>query len=595
MTSAGEKKPTAGRWNNPCDSCSIRRVKCDRQSPCKACKSRSQLCTYFKVRKKPGPKGPRSMTSDKIRELQKMQQHEQEQKYEQASPPQSTPMYTAPPHPPPLAPTSGEPASLASSPRIPLAAYCVTLDLFKARLYSVWPIISTDELKARMASSDTDPDLSSHALAAAACAATLAQLKVPHAGFNESLRPVSGEEFAKECLMIRSKISSYPEPSLASLNTSIFLHMFYANTGHATAATLSLREAIAYADLTNLSTDTTLDKYDQTERELRSRIYWILFVTERTYCMQHGLPLTLQKTAFIPTTREGDGNIEKHAALYLLASLFVHIQTPLLQIHSTMLEMSPAAYSPTQILDVQHQIEPASVKPSRVSESQRVDILTTAAWLRSLLWQYSAAHFMLSSATKNEPLSLDYPFVIARDFLQSLSGISIESIRPHGYGMEIKLLQIANSMLDVIACMPDPQQRQLCYCGPLDAVAAIENLLLTVGGKQSPRFTVLQERLSQIHPQNNMPKQMSYVFPKQEPYSTPSSGSDSSTENDPTGHSPTVVAAATQMAISVPIQLPGQVNGIREWAMNGWIGREEEDFRTRHGSLCEHRIEDLDS
>lgn len=151
--------------------------------------------------------------------------------------------------------------------------------------------------------------------------------------------------------------------------------------------------------------------------------------------MQHGLPLTLQKTAFIPTTREGDGNIEKHSALYLLASLFVHIQTPLLQIHSTMLEMPPAAYSPTQILDVQHQIQPASVKPNRVSESQCADILTTAAWLRSLLWQYSAAHFMLSSATKNEPLSLDYPFVIARDFLQSVSGISIESIRPHGYGM----------------------------------------------------------------------------------------------------------------------------------------------------------------
>lgn len=283
MTPDDEKKPTAGRWNNPCDSCSIRRVKCDRQSPCKACKSRSQLCTYFKIRKKPGPKGPRSITSDKIRDLQKMQQEQQQQEeshYEQPSPPQQQ-MYTAPPHPPPLAPTSGEPASLASSPRIPLAAYYATLDLFKARLYSVWPIISTEELKARMASSDTDPDPSSHALAAAACAATLAQLKVPHAGFNENLRPVSAEEFAKECLMIRSHISSCPEPSLASLNTSIFLHMFYANTGHATAATLSLREAIAYADLTNLSTDTTLDKYDQAERELRSRIYWILFVTER--------------------------------------------------------------------------------------------------------------------------------------------------------------------------------------------------------------------------------------------------------------------------------------------------------------------------
>lgn len=142
-------------------------------------------------------------------------------------------------------------------------------------------------------------------------------------------------------------------------------------------------------------------------------------------------------------------------------------------------------------------------------------------------------------------------------------------------------------MLDVIACVPDPQQRQLCYCGPLDAVAAIENLLLTVGGNQSPRFNVLQERLSQIRPQNSMPKTMSYVFPKREAYGTPGSSSDSSTEND-------TAATAQHMTIPASLQLPGQIDTLREWAMNGWLG-EEDDSRARHGSLCEHRIEDLDS
>lgn len=161
-------------------------------------------------------------------------------------------------------------------------------------------------------------------------------------------------------------------------------------------------------------------------------------------------------------------------------------------------------------------------------------------------------------------------------------------------------------MLDVIACVPDPQQRQLCYCGPLDAVAAIENLLLTVGGKQSPRFSILQERLSQIHPQNSMPKAMSFVFPKQEPYNTPTPGSssDSSIDSDTVvgHHSPTSAVAATaaaaapsQMALSVPLHLHDQSNnGIREWAMNGWLAEEEDDSR-RRVSLCEHRIQDLDS
>lgn len=147
-------------------------------------------------------------------------------------------------------------------------------------------------------------------------------------------------------------------------------------------------------------------------------------------------------------------------------------------------------------------------------------------------------------------------------------------------------------MLDVIACVPDPRQRQLCYCGPLDAVSAIENLLLIVGGQNSPRFNVLQERLSQIHPQNKMPRAMSFVLPKSkaEVYNTPTPGStsDSSTEND-VGYPPVAAtAAAAAMARIPPLQLSGQISSLKGWAVDGWL---EDD--QRHGSFCEHRIEDL--
>jgi hypothetical protein len=151
--------------------------------------------------------------------------------------------------------------------------------------------------------------------------------------------------------------------------------------------------------------------------------------------MQHGLPITLQKTTILPRPQTGDVVADDHAALYSLAKLFVHVQNPLLQLHSTLLELTPSAYSRTHILDVQQQMQMKNRKINRISESQCVDIVTTAAWIRSLLWQYSAAHFMLSSATETEPLSLDYPFIIARDFLESLSDISVDSICTHGYGM----------------------------------------------------------------------------------------------------------------------------------------------------------------
>lgn len=158
-----------------------------------------------------------------------------------------------------------------------------------------------------------------------------------------------------------------------------------------------------------------------------------------------------------------------------------------------------------------------------ISEIQYVDILTTSAWVRSLLWQYSASRFMLSSSTSTGPLTFDYPLSIAKNYLESLADVSIESLRSHGYGMvnhfrslnldrrimvnedtetawkqEIKLLQVANSVLDIVLCMPKLLSHQTSHFGPLDAVVAIERLLSQVGGVKSERLCVLHQRFSQV-------------------------------------------------------------------------------------------------
>jgi hypothetical protein len=162
------------------------------------------------------------------------------------------------------------------------------------------------------------------------------------------------------------------------------------------------------------------------------------------------------------------------------------------------------------------------------SEIQYVDILTTSAWVRSLLWQYSASRFMLSSSTSIEPLSFEYPLLIAKDYLECLSHVSIESLRSHGYGMvshssllffnvenrctnsfpfiqEIKLHQVANSILDFMLCMPNLLEYQTCRIGPFDAVLAIEQLLSQVGGIKSERLCLLHQRFSQIPSSMSLP------------------------------------------------------------------------------------------
>ncbi|KAJ5363525.1 uncharacterized protein N7496_009238 [Penicillium cataractarum] len=166
-----------------------------------------------------------------------------------------------------------------SNSRISISSYYEVLDVFQARLHDIWPIADVEHLKFQLNNPDNDPV--SHALAAALCAATLAQLRLwltptPCPGDFSA----TADDFAKECLRIRLE-HYHQEPSLEALVTSVFLHMYYANRDQITPATISLREAITYADLMHLCHTPPSDSAQSKQWQLELRCYWVLFVTER--------------------------------------------------------------------------------------------------------------------------------------------------------------------------------------------------------------------------------------------------------------------------------------------------------------------------
>ncbi|KAJ5997368.1 hypothetical protein N7522_009028 [Penicillium canescens] len=400
--------------------------------------------------------------------------------------------------------------------RISITNYCTVLDIFQVHLYDIWPIVDAEDLKTQLRG-DRKIDPSFHALAAALCAATLAQtrLQLTQDPCPEGL-VVTVHEFAKECLRVRLEHSYNQAPSLQALVTSIFLHMYYANQDQVTPATISLREAITYADLMHLCRDVPPDGTQSKQWQLELRCYWVLFITERTFCIQHDLPITLYRTPNLPEVEHNSPRGDLYAGFCALVQLFHHIQHPLALPASTSKAIeAPEIYTKNKISDIQHRIGVKLPGLELKSEIQYVDILTTSAWIRSLLWQYSASHFMLSSATSIEPLSFDYPLSIARDYLASISHVSIESVRSHGYGMEIKLLQVANPILDLLLCMPNLLTYKACPFGPLDAVIAIEQLLLKVGGSNSERLGQLHQRLRQV-PSSMVNVPLMLESPKQE-------------------------------------------------------------------------------
>lgn len=268
----------------PCDGCALRRVRCRGGHPCVECQRRSLTCTFLRIPKKRGPKGPRLATGCRIKTFQK--------DLEKANPPSrdlhptstSTSTQQQPAEGSPNLPTHPPPAPCLH--HIPLSSYLEFLEIFRHRLYPVWPIVSYDDLISRLRADNQD--FEAYALAGALCAAVISQLRLlEHAA---SFLPVSSRHFQMESERLRILFDYRDHYSMASLLTSFFLHVYFANTNKLQTAGLCLREAIAYAHGLELHRPESFASLAAiSEHQLRLRVYWILFISERSAALLLGV------------------------------------------------------------------------------------------------------------------------------------------------------------------------------------------------------------------------------------------------------------------------------------------------------------------
>ena len=251
------------RTSHPCDGCALRRVRCAGGQPCLECKHRSTSCTFLRVRRKRGPKGPRPGTSLKIEQFQKTLQENSSQHSLPTPPEEST--------------LRSESPSSAHSIAIPLKVYERFLQIFRQRLYSVWPIVSYDELILRPRNNRDDYE--SYSLAAALCSAVIAQLRLPE--HVVSFESVSSFEFAAECQRLRRLFEYQEHFTMSSLLTSFFLHIYFANADKLRTAGFYLRETLTYAHGLKLHQPDSYANLSSKERQIRLRVFWILFISER--------------------------------------------------------------------------------------------------------------------------------------------------------------------------------------------------------------------------------------------------------------------------------------------------------------------------
>ncbi|OAL36615.1 hypothetical protein AYO20_04231 [Fonsecaea nubica] len=384
---------------------------------------------------------------------------------------------------------------------IPMHVYERFLEVFRLRLYSVWPIVSHDELITALRNNHEDHE--SFSLAAALCAAVIAQLRLPEhvASFSSS-----SSELVAEAQRLRHFFEYREQYSMSSLLTSFFLHIYYANADKLRTAGFYLRETLTYAHGLGLH---QLDSYagiDPRERQLRLRVYWTLFISERTYCVQNGLPTTLKPIHEFPSADPTEGyNAVPMPAFIGLIQLFTFLDGDILESVplSTSLACNLSAKDRISTLQRDLSCHPLS---EGLNESQGVDILATRNWIRILLWQYTIAHFAVSCHARDQAFSALLPTKIARDMLSVLENVSWKSIQPHGYGMELKVFRIADSLLDVLLCAPSSPGTRGLLMDSRQALHLLEKVLVDVGGTESRFLATLRKRMveSQLPVQNTL-------------------------------------------------------------------------------------------
>ncbi|KAK2019936.1 fungal-specific transcription factor domain-containing protein [Colletotrichum eremochloae] len=517
-----------------CDACKIRKIKCTEVPPCNGCVAIGTACTFNKA---PATRGPRNLRAKTIRRIAQAQQESAAAPSGSISPIDdeaavaSTPAaVAAAPSRSPLSSDGGssedagdptdrlrfvrQETTALQSQRTSSASLVLRLCIYRLRLFPVWPIIAVEEIMASL-SRDAD-DLESYVLANAVGAATIAQLKLTTTDNDD---PATASSMEAECQRSRMALQEREGGLPMNLNwlrTSFFLHVYHENQEPGGAKSLLyLREAITIAQVMGLHKESSYMALPLPEQQMKRRILWLLFVTERGVAMLHKLPVVLKSNIRFPSLDgSGVGEDEGHVlpAFKKLASLFwIFDQSgafDILQIsddEDAMWSMADGLQTASRAcLDVvQRKLQEIPLDSDASNDVQRADIVVTRQWMQAVLWKVTMNHGRpwssgnySSNNNNNNVTSLSHPIQIAKEFLRLISQLPSTAIEAHGPGIEFKIYEIASAVTDAVA--NNFRLPRSSTDGPRDILLQLQRVLASCRGGNKALLEMLCARIAEV-------------------------------------------------------------------------------------------------
>lgn len=427
------------------DACKIRKIKCSETSPCNACTASGIACTFKKLQATRGPRSLRAKTIKKISETQ-VDSIDQEDTYVQDRP--SDPAF----QPVPAADCCAE-----AEPRpgygSDISSLLQALDIYQLRLYPIWPIINVEEIRNGLVSEHA---VSYILLATAIRLATVAQLQ------GEAISPND---------VPPSSLEHCESLDLNGLRISFFLHIYHENQSPGGGKSLIyLRQALTLAQIMRLDREASYAGLEESEQEMRRRVLWLLFVTERGVTMLHKLPVLLKPNVGFPVPGSHDRTNVLPAFLKLVNLFWVFDQSGVFEIlqnsDSDLSNMTATARDCLDILQTRLQDSAADYEPS--NDIQKADIFVTRQWMRAVLWR--AAAKLGATLTIN-------PVLVGREFLDFVSKLPQAALEAHGPTIEAKTYDIATAVIDAAVSNSQALASATCSSSSSSSVDRPEEVL----------------------------------------------------------------------------------------------------------------------
>ncbi|KAJ5382555.1 transcriptional regulator family: Fungal Specific TF [Penicillium concentricum] len=496
-----------------CDNCRRRKVRCNREQPCGKCQEVSLNCRYTSVARRKGPKGRSapvlsallSSTSSPLESTLSANSANDANLFP-ASFLEDQPILSLPEYRDFNIIGLHEIATPGVRQRMSTVLLQAHVKIFLEHLFPIMPVLDANSITLDSLHPETLSPRR-YALLLALCAATHLQLNLDESDGStfEEASP-SGQSLIDQALRALQEFDPLDMPHIDSVLTSFFLFSAYGNLDKHHHAWHYLSQSISFAHLLNLHQEESYLVPDPEAAELRRRIYWLLFITERAYALQRKMPITLRQSIQKPSVFTSDSPA--------LAYGFVNLISVFEEIPASLYDWNISAGSNgdrAALFAVYHSVALSTPLLSEYNETQKVDLMVTRQWLQIRLWNILNDQ-LTKTCDEVSVVPLDLPATAARSVMALMSTVSRKSANAHGIGIEQKLYDIGEAVC-VLAHKLLPNNTGgggKLYMDAQNVLCGLIDRLSDIRGSQSHLLAPLLQQSHDILGLGSLPPQLGF-------------------------------------------------------------------------------------